>query len=97
MVPVTDSLASATILGSLKWVVAMTMARARETASSRSFGLFSTSSGVARSFMKMPEPTKTVSAPSCIINAASAGVAMPPALKLGTGSLPALATMRMSS
>ena len=30
------------------------------------------------------------SAPSCIMRAASAGVAMPPAEKLGTGSLPAL-------
>ena len=39
MVPVTASLASATILGSLKWVVAMTMALARETASSRSSGV----------------------------------------------------------
>ena len=38
----------------------------------------------------MPEPTKTASAPSCIISAASAGVAMPPAEKFGTGSLPAL-------
>jgi len=35
--------------------------------------------GVARSFMKIPEPTKMASAPSCIIRAASAGVAMPPA------------------
>jgi len=84
-------------LGVVEVVVAMTMARARETASSRSMGLFSTSSGVARSFMKMPEPTKTDSAPSCIIRAASAGVAMPPAEKLGTGSEPVLATMRTSS
>ena len=30
-------------------------------------GSFSTSSGVARSFMKIPEPTKMASAPSCII------------------------------
>ena len=59
MVPMTASQASATILGSLKWVVAMTMALARETASSRSRGLFSTSSGVAPPFMKIPEPTKT--------------------------------------
>ena len=57
----------------------------------------STSRGVARSFMKMPEPTKMASAPSCIMRAASAGVAMPPAEKLGTGSLPVWATMRMSS
>src|SRR5437763_49109 len=39
----------------------------------------------------MPEPTNTPSAPSCIISAASAGVAMPPAEKLTTGSLPASA------
>ena len=45
------------------------------------------------SFMKMPEPTKTVWAPSCIMRAASAGVAMPPAEKLGTGSWPVLATI----
>ena len=32
--------------------------------------------------LKMPEPTNTPSAPSCIISAASAGVAMPPAEKL---------------
>ena len=97
MVPVTCSLTSATILGSLKWVVAVTMALARLTASARSLGSFSTSSGVARSFMKIPDPTKMASAPSCIISAASAGVAMPPAEKLGTGSLPVCATMRMSS
>jgi len=60
-------------------------------------GSFSTSSGVARSFMKIPEPTKMASAPSCIIRAASAGVAMPPAEKLGTGSLPVWATMRINS
>ena len=36
----------------------------------------------------MPEPTKTPSAPSCIIIAASAGVAMPPAVNSTTGSLP---------
>jgi hypothetical protein len=39
--------------------------------------------------LKMPEPTKTPSAPSCIISAASAGVAMPPAVNSTTGSLPA--------
>ena len=97
MVPVTCSLTSARILGSLKWVVAATMALARETASSRSLGSFYTSSGVARSFMKIHEPTKTASAPSCIMRAASAGVAMPPAEKLGTGSLPVRATRRISS
>ena len=40
----------------------------------------------------MPEPTKTPSAPSCIIIAASAGVAIPPAVNRVTGSLPARAT-----
>ena len=34
-----------------------------------------------------PEPTKTASAPSCIISAASAGVAIPPAEKSGDGQL----------
>ncbi len=38
--------------------------------------------------LKMPEPTNTPSAPSCIIIAASAGVAMPPAVNRTTGSLP---------
>ena len=38
--------------------------------------------------LKMPEPTNTPSAPSCIISAASAGVATPPAAKFTTGSLP---------
>jgi len=47
--------------------------------------------------LKMPEPTKTPSAPSCIIIAASAGVAMPPAVNSVTGSLPALATSTTSS
>ena len=45
----------------------------------------------------MPEPTKTPSAPSCIISAASAGVAMPPAAKLTTGSRPSAATSFTSS
>ena len=36
--------------------------------------------------LKMPDPTKTASAPNCIISAASAGVARPPAEKFGTGS-----------
>jgi hypothetical protein len=40
----------------------------------------------------MPDPTNTPSAPSCIIIAASAGVAMPPAVKSTTGSLPSRAT-----
>ena len=47
--------------------------------------------------LKMPEPTNTPSAPSCIMRAASAGVAMPPAEKLTTGSLPFLATQATSS
>ena len=47
--------------------------------------------------LKMPEPTNTASAPSAIISAASAGVAMPPAAKFGTGSLPVSATSRTSS
>ena len=45
----------------------------------------------------MPEPTNTPSAPSCIIIAASAGVAMPPAVNSTTGSLPARATSLTSS
>src|SRR2546427_10139 len=47
--------------------------------------------------MKMPEPTKTASAPSWRTSAASAGVAIPPAEKFGTGSLPERATMRTNS
>jgi hypothetical protein len=47
--------------------------------------------------LKMPEPTNTPSAPSCIMSAASAGVAMPPAEKLTTGSLPFSATQRTSA
>ena len=65
--------AVATRSGSLKCVVASTMARARRSGSSD---------------LKMPEPTKLPSAPSCIISAASAGVAIPPAQKSGTGSQP---------
>src|SRR5262249_9582367 len=64
---------SATILGSRWWVVARTIAFARTAGSAD---------------LKIPEPTKTASAPSCIMSDASAGVAMPPAAKLGTGSLP---------
>jgi hypothetical protein len=45
----------------------------------------------------MPEPTNTPSAPSCIIIAASAGVAIPPAVNSTTGSLPAAATSATSS
>ena len=40
------------------------------------------------SLLKMPEPTNTASAPSCMTSAASAGVAMPPAQNSGTGSSP---------
>ena len=47
--------------------------------------------------LKMPDPTNTPSAPSCIISAASAGVARPPAEKLTTGSRPSAATRRTSS
>ena len=54
--------AAATRSGSSKWVVASTIARARRSGSSD---------------LKIPEPTKLPSAPSCIISAASAGVAMP--------------------
>ena len=42
--------------------------------------------GDGSSLLKMPEPTNTASAPSCIASAASAGVAMPPAQNSGTGS-----------
>ena len=42
--------------------------------------------------LKMPLPTKTPSAPSCIMSAASAGVATPPAAKFTTGSLPCSCT-----
>ena len=38
--------------------------------------------------LKMPEPTKTASAPSCITSAASDGVAIPPAQNRGTGRRP---------
>ena len=41
----------------------------------------------------MPEPTKTPSTPSCIIRAASAGVAIPPAAKLTTGRRPSVARL----
>ena len=68
--------------GSSKCVVASTMARARRSGSAD---------------LKMPEPTKLPSAPSCIISAASAGVAMPPAQNSTTGSRPASATSRTSS
>ena len=63
---------SASTFGSLKSVTALTMAAA----------LFS---GLPD--LNMPDPTNTPSAPSCIMSAASAGVATPPAAKLTTGSL----------
>src|SRR5450432_1238011 len=47
--------------------------------------------------LKIPLPTNTASAPSCITSAASAGVAIPPAEKFGTGSLPLAATHSTSS
>src|SRR5713226_6316865 len=47
--------------------------------------------------LKIPEPTKTASAPRCRTKAASAGVAIPPAEKFGTGSLPVCATWRIHS
>src|SRR5437588_3740369 len=59
--------------GSLKCVVASTIALARLAGSLD---------------LKMPEPTKFPSHPSCIISAASAGVASPPAEKFTTGSRP---------
>src|ERR1700733_6859930 len=62
--------------GSSKNVVALTIAAARLAGSPD---------------LKMPEPTKTPSAPSCIIIAASAGVARPPAGNSTTGSFPARA------
>jgi hypothetical protein len=47
--------------------------------------------------LKIPEPTNTPSAPSSIIIAASAGVAIPPAVNNTTGSRPAAATSATSS
>ena len=47
--------------------------------------------------LKIPEPTKTPSAPSCMQSAASAGVAIPPAVKVTTGRRPFSATQRTSS
>ena len=73
-----SSLASSTAIGSSKCVVAFTTALARASGSLD---------------LKIPDPTKTASAPSLRTSAASAGVAMPPAEKFGTGSLPVLATV----
>ena len=47
---------------------------------------------VGSSLLKMPEPTKTPSMPSCIIKAASAGVANRRAAKFTTGKRPSSAT-----
>ena len=47
--------------------------------------------------LKMPDPTKTASAPSWRMSAASAGVATPPALKFGTGSAPSSAVCLTTS
>src|ERR1700681_2276898 len=68
--------ASARMSGRSKYVVAATMAFAR---------------AAGFSALKMPEPTKIPSHPSCIMRAASAGVATPPAAKLTTGSRPSRA------
>src|SRR5438876_2136888 len=65
--------ASARMSGRSKYVVAATMALARADGFSA---------------LKMPEPTKIPSQPSCIIRAASAGVAIPPAAKFTTGRRP---------
>ena len=65
--------AAATRSGSCQCVVASTIARARAGGSSD---------------LKMPEPTNTPSAPSAIISAASAGVAIPPAQNSTTGRRP---------
>src|SRR5579872_387729 len=77
-----SSLASSSFAGSLKYVAAFTTARARASGSDD---------------LKIPEPTNTASAPSCMTSAASAGVAIPPAEKLGTGSFPCSATYCTSS
>src|SRR5438046_25391 len=72
----------ARISASSKCVVASTIAFARVDGSAD---------------LKIPEPTKTPSAPSCMQSAASAGVAMPPAVNVTTGSLPFSATHLTSS
>src|SRR5256886_3782775 len=77
-----SSWASSTALGSSKCVAAFTTAFARVSGSLD---------------LKMPDPTNTASAPRRRTSAASAGVAMPPAEKFGTGSLPVLAIWRISS
>ena len=77
-----DSSASSSAWASRQWVVAFTMARARFSGSSD---------------LKIPDPTNTASAPRVMHSAASAGVAIPPAAKLGTGSFPVFATSTTSS
>src|SRR6266403_4748060 len=77
-----SSHASRIAFGSSKCVFAFTMAFARASGSL---------------LLKMPEPTNTASAPSWRTSAASAGVAMPPAEKFGTGSFPVLAISRIKS
>src|SRR4051794_35532564 len=74
--------AFATRAASRKWVVASTIAAAR---------------GAGSSDLKIPEPTNTASAPSCMTSDASAGVAMPPAQNSGTGRRPSWATRRTRS
>ena len=65
---------AATRAGSAKCVVASTIARGAAPPGPRD--------------LKIPEPTKTPSAPSCITSEASAGVAIPPAQNMTTGSRP---------
>ena len=67
---------------SSKYAVASTHARARRAGSP---------------LLKMPLPMNTPSAPSCIIIAASAGVATPPAVNSTTGRRPSEAVSRTSS
>src|SRR5207302_1441796 len=67
---------TARMSGRSKYVVAATIALARADGFSD---------------LKIPDPTKTPSQPSCIIRAASAGVASPPAAKLTTGRRPSRA------
>ncbi len=74
--------AAATRPASCQCVVASTIARARVAGSSD---------------LKIPEPTNTPSAPSAIISAASAGVAMPPAQNRTTGRRPSRPTLRTMS
>src|SRR5882762_2877568 len=71
-----SSHASRIAFGSSKCVVAFTMAFARASGSL---------------LLKMPEPTNTASAPSFRTSAASAGVAIPPSEKFGTGNFPVFA------